>query len=253
VTRGTTASSSAPHAAHDRLLIASSADPDLTASERRAADDLIASCADCRALAADLRTFSTVAASDLPRPVRPRDFRITPDQARQARGSVFTRFLERLAAPGLGILQPVGGLAAALGLALIVLNGPLLGGMASSGAAPMQDNATYGAAAESAAGGAPAPSAAGSPGARPAGEPLQGAGSSPLATMIAPPTRDTAAGMPTFAPASPTQREGMTALDVDDGSRTAPVSVPMLAGVGLLVGGLLIIAARVLARRRLTV
>ena len=208
----------------------------------------MASCGDCRSLFADLRAVSAVAASDLPRPVRPRDFRITPEQARHSRGSIFTRFLERLAAPGLGILQPVGGLAAALGLALIVLNGPLLGGMSAGAALPANDSAVS-ATAGGLPGAAPMASASGIIGR--ASEGYSGTGSSPAATIIATPPPDMAGAGPTFTAAPSDQRETLRALDADAGSRT-PVPVPMLAGVVLLGGGLLMVALRVLARRRLT-
>ena len=68
------------HAEHDPLVVAALLDPDLAPGEREARDALIASCPDCAALHADLLALAT-ATTDLPTPARPRDFRLTAEDA----------------------------------------------------------------------------------------------------------------------------------------------------------------------------
>ena len=69
-----------PHDAHDPLLIAGLLDRDLTADERTRAEALVAGCADCRVLHADLVALSN-AARELPAPARVRDFQLTATDA----------------------------------------------------------------------------------------------------------------------------------------------------------------------------
>lgn len=119
----------ADHDDHDRLLVVHLAADDLSHDERPAAESLRASCADCAALVDDVRRIS-LATARLPLPRRPRDFRLTPTQARQARGSILRRLMERLSAPGLGVLQPLGAAAVAIGFVLVVVGMglPAMGG-----------------------------------------------------------------------------------------------------------------------------
>ncbi|HEV8403020.1 MAG TPA: hypothetical protein VGQ31_08295 [Candidatus Limnocylindrales bacterium] len=70
----------ARHAEHDPFVIAALSDRDLAAPERQAAESLVASCPDCAALHADLLALSA-ATADMPAPPRPRDFRLTPQDA----------------------------------------------------------------------------------------------------------------------------------------------------------------------------
>ena len=119
----------ADHDDHDRLLVVRLASDDLSREERPAAESLRATCAQCAALVDDVRRIS-LATARLPLPRRPRDFRLTATQARQARGSILRRLMERLSAPGLGVLQPLGAAAVAIGFVLVVVGMglPAMGG-----------------------------------------------------------------------------------------------------------------------------
>lgn len=125
----------ADHSNHDRLLMARHAARDLDAAQARTAEALVARCTDCAALVADLLAISrTVATMTTPR--RPRDFRISHEQAAAIRGSFFERLLRRFAMPGTAVLQPLAGAAVAIGLVLIVVGGSLPGTTPASMAYP---------------------------------------------------------------------------------------------------------------------
>ncbi|HEX5466785.1 MAG TPA: hypothetical protein VFW92_08955 [Candidatus Limnocylindrales bacterium] len=121
----------APHAEHDALLVARLADGDLTPLERSAAEAQVAACPECARLRDDLRAIGRSLARDLPTPRRPRDFRIGTQVAAPRQD-----FWQRLRGPWSGLLSPLAGSAAALGLALLLANGGLGGLAASSAAAP---------------------------------------------------------------------------------------------------------------------
>jgi hypothetical protein len=164
------------HARHDHLLVTRYAAADAYAGEVEQARALVESCAECAALAADIRLLSTATAR-LPAPRRRRDFRLTPEQAEALRGSFLERLLRRLAAPGLAPLRPVAGVALSLGIVLAVVGAGLPMGMGAAPAmlpeqefAPMIDEGPDPAApAVPDAAGTPAPAAFG------AGEPREGA------------------------------------------------------------------------------
>ena len=108
------------HARHDELLVARYAARDAYEAEVAEAKRLVEACADCAALAADIQLISRATAS-LPTPRRRRDFRLSPKQAEQLRGSFFDRLLRRLAAPGMtAALRPIAGVALSLGIVLAV-------------------------------------------------------------------------------------------------------------------------------------
>jgi hypothetical protein len=150
------------HAEHDALLIAQYAADDLDVREREAAERLVASCADCAQLATDLLLIARGTA-ELPAPVRPRDFTLTPEQAGRLRRR---GFLGRF---GLGWVRTDVGRTLAAGLTTLGLAGLLIGvvpgqfAMSGSAAAPLQtigksvDEAAAPAASGAAAGGAGAP------------------------------------------------------------------------------------------------
>lgn len=123
----------ADHQSHDRLLIARLASGDLPGAAQPAAEALRRTCPECASLARDLAHISRATAA-LPAPRRPRDFRLSPEQAHQARGSIVRRLMERLSAPRLGVLQPLGAAAMAIGFVLVVV-GMGLPGMVGSPAA----------------------------------------------------------------------------------------------------------------------
>src|SRR3712207_6410950 len=116
------------HASHDPTLMAALAADDLTPDERAAAQTVANACTECATLAADLAAISRAVRTDLHVPaVRRRDFRLTDEDARRLRGgSPLRRGLSRLGAPGFAILQPLGGVAAAMGVVLMVLTSGVL-------------------------------------------------------------------------------------------------------------------------------
>ncbi len=127
----------ADHDSHDRLLMVRLASDDITRAERPAAEALRSACDECAALIDDVRRIARVTAI-LPAPRRPRDFRLSAEEARQARGSVLRRFMERLSAPGMGVLQPLGAAAVAIGFVMVVVG---MGLPAMGGASPASNHA----------------------------------------------------------------------------------------------------------------
>ncbi|MEO7117682.1 MAG: hypothetical protein ABIZ34_01785 [Candidatus Limnocylindrales bacterium] len=117
---------SADHQFHDQLLIVRFASDDVHASEVASAKALIDRCRECATLSDDLRSIARATAA-MPAPRRQRDFRITADEAQDLRGTAFDRWLRRLAAPRLAILQPLAGSAIAIGLVLVVIGAGLPG------------------------------------------------------------------------------------------------------------------------------
>lgn len=110
------------HAGHDRWLVVRwTTDPaDLTPAETAQARALLAACADCAALAADLGAISHATATSVT-PARPRDFRLTPGQATASRGGVLDRLRRWFASPGSSAARPLAGAAVAIGLLLVVV------------------------------------------------------------------------------------------------------------------------------------
>ncbi len=123
------------HRRHDRLLVARFAADDSYPGEIESAKALVASCTECAALVGDIRLLSTAVAA-IPTPRRPRDFRLTAEQADRLRGSWLERLMRRLAAPSSAMLRPVAGVAMSIGLVLAVV-GAMPAGL--SAGAPLQD------------------------------------------------------------------------------------------------------------------
>ena len=267
----------ADHQSHDRLLVVRLASDDLSREERQAAEALRAACADCAALVRDISLISRATAR-LPVPRRTRDFRLSSVQAQRARGSVMRRLMERLSAPSLGILQPLGAAAVAIGFVLVVVG---MGLPSMSGASPAEEAQEYSASQPSLApavdpdvaapaegapaaaatdtSGAPAEGAAASPGDRPA---VEGTESQPAGAVPDASAAPRAAGAPTVVtggavdPASSPAAAEVSAGDAAE--RLTPIErdsgTPAGAGIvtlGLLLGvtGLLVIILRVLAQR----
>ncbi|HEY7024973.1 MAG TPA: hypothetical protein VH371_08440 [Candidatus Limnocylindrales bacterium] len=135
----------AEHDRHDRVLIARYATGDAYPSEVDEARELVDRCDSCAALAGDIRLISARTA-DLPAARRPRDFRITPQQADKLRGSWFDRLMRGFSAPGWSVVRPVAAASLAIGIVLIVVGAlPIaLTGSASSETVPgSQDHAAY--------------------------------------------------------------------------------------------------------------
>jgi hypothetical protein len=120
------------HAGHDALLIARLAGNDVSGADEARARDLVASCAECAALLADLAAISAALPGVLRVPRRRRDFRLTPNDAARLRGSRLTRWLDRANRQRILLLQPLAGATVALGLAMALLSAPGILPMASS-------------------------------------------------------------------------------------------------------------------------
>jgi anti-sigma factor RsiW len=128
----------AAHASHDSVLVASLADHSLPADERAAAERLVAGCGLCAALYADLVSLRTATRS-MPTPSRPRDFRLTPDDAIRLRPSGWRRWVAAFGSPRDAFSRPLALGLTTLGIAgLLVASAPSLmptGGAASAPAA----------------------------------------------------------------------------------------------------------------------
>jgi hypothetical protein len=143
-------SSSADHALHDQNLIAGHAAGDLSDSERIRADALLLSCTGCADLRADLVAIATATTALSGVAHRPRDFRLTPEQAVRLRRGSWLRTLLRPFGTARSSVRPMAAAFTSLGIAgLLVANilPSLLGGAASApaprdlGAAPAATSA----------------------------------------------------------------------------------------------------------------
>jgi pyruvate/2-oxoglutarate dehydrogenase complex dihydrolipoamide acyltransferase (E2) component len=252
------------HARHDRLLVVRflENDDELRPAELEQARRLMAACPDCAALAADLKliTDSTIS---MALPSRPRDFRITAEQAASLQPGGLRRFLRRPAmAFRLELLRPLAGAAVAIGLLLVVAGSlpmtptaaPAAQNVAvsptqpSDKAAPTDESPTrvqpspFGAAATA----APADSGAGQNQASPASQELFPEPSQNIA-MVQGTGRDG-----TEVDATPgTLNSGGDAARYGDADRATDALSPLvvlgalLAAVGLMVVGLTYLARRV--------
>ena len=134
----------ADHALHDRLLVVRFASHEqLDAAETAAVHALLDGCPDCASLMVDIGVIARATAySSAPR--RPRDFRLTPEQAEELRGSWWQRLLGRLDGANTQVLRPLAGAVLAIGLVLTVV-GTSLPGLSSSpatdsGATPVESS-----------------------------------------------------------------------------------------------------------------
>jgi anti-sigma factor RsiW len=107
---------SASHPSHDEMLIVRFYGGDVDDSERAHAIELMADCADCADLFADLEAISEASAA-MPVPARPRDFTLTEEDAARLR----SKRRAWKAIFGLGLRRSLGGSLAALGLAGLML------------------------------------------------------------------------------------------------------------------------------------
>jgi hypothetical protein len=128
------------HARHDPLVVAALAAGDLAGTDRDDATTLIQTCADCATLHDDLIAIARATAS-VPPPIvaRPRDFRLTPEQAARLRPSGWRRAVGAFASPRLAFTRPLAIGLTTIGLAGLLLTNIPLGfglGSASSAAAP---------------------------------------------------------------------------------------------------------------------
>lgn len=256
------------HARHDPLVVAALAAGDLAGTDRDHATALIQTCAECATLHDDLIAITRATAS-APPPIatRPRDFRLSPEQAARLRPAGWRRVVGAFASPRLAFSKPLGIGLTTIGLAgLLIGNIPLgfgLGGSAasapvfgSSGAAAgaSESNQSVRGSAGDVTGEVPAPAAssvalgpiaaqAGS--AAPSGVPAQITDSSGASTGPA------AAGSPKIAaPVPEAQPSDQRLLANNQATIPAPITDPrtLIFAVAIVVGlGLLVL--RRLARR----
>jgi len=229
------------HQTHDPELVAAYAAGDATGAALDEATELVAGCADCAELHRDLRAIAA-ALPELPAPARPRDFRLTAEQAASLRPHGWRALLETLAGPRFRLAAPLGTGLAALGIAaLLVAPGGLPAtGSGSAASVPESSAVLPGPAAlASAAGAATANTAAGAvpaAGAAPAGAaPAASAGPGiHLQPLPAPSAEASIAplfdvnGRPQPAPTAPAS---VKAAGVDTAASAAPgVRVPAATG-----------------------
>jgi hypothetical protein len=244
------------HSRHDQVLMARLAGDDLDPSERSTAEALRSACAECRQLHDDLRILIQ-ATTALPVPRRHRDFRLSEEQAARLRGSWLDRVMERLAAPSLGVLQPLAGAAMALGLTLLVLNAlPFSQGSAGSAASPLAAPAP-----RAEMGGASAAAATPEVATRSDGN-MDTAASPDLGAVTSPTPYRAVAGAPRVSPTPASLAGGdfetpaderTEAMEQERDRLALQTSGPdwLLIGVLLIIGGLAIFLARVLAVRQM--
>jgi len=108
------------HQTHDPELVAAYAAGDATGAALDEATALVAGCADCAELHRDLRAIAA-ALPELPAPARPRDFRLTAEQAASLRPHGWRALLETLAGPRFRLAAPLGTGLAALGIAALLV------------------------------------------------------------------------------------------------------------------------------------
>ena len=111
---------SAEHRRHDRLLVARFAVGDAAFGQDHEAADLVRRCNECAALAADVRAISGSVAK-LPATPRPRDFRLTTEQAANLRGSRLDRWLRTITGSGWATVRPLAAVALSVGMVMSVV------------------------------------------------------------------------------------------------------------------------------------
>jgi anti-sigma factor RsiW len=115
---------SAAHASHDAVLVASLVDDALAPPDRAAAEALVATCGVCATLRDDLVTLRA-ATRALPTPARPRDFALAPDDARRLRPGGWRRFVAAFGTSRDMLSRPLAFGLTSLGLAgLLVATAP---------------------------------------------------------------------------------------------------------------------------------
>ena len=266
------------HANHDLELIAAFAAGDTTGADLVQAQRNVDGCVACAALHADLVAIASALPS-LPAPIRPRDFRLTTDDARRLRPSGLRGVLAAFASPRFSFATPLGTGLAALGLAgVLVASGGLPIGGATGDPAALRDTGTRtadtlvqpegSAEAQAPAAGIDATSVprenAVAGAAQSSLKPVQvpgadgragGLSEGPAATAgpAGAPGEDAtggAGGVANAAPASPDAPAvpGDAAVAAEASGRTPAESLLIVAGAALLVGCALIVL-RVMARR----
>jgi hypothetical protein len=250
-----------PHAAHDVELVAAHAGGDAAGEERDRATALLEACDDCARLYADLVAISK-AVAELPAPSRPRDFRITEEQAASLRPTGWRSVLSVLGGPRFSFVAPLGTAMATLGIVGLLIAGPGLPFLGTSSSAnlaqaPAMDQAMPEAAAGAAApspaaeAGSPATGAELAPSPVPAASPDLAAGggyaTEPPGDRVAAPGTGSETDTANAAPGSSAERDAVKTTSVEP---QGPGDVLLATGaVALLIGGVLLIGVRLIARR----
>jgi hypothetical protein len=114
------------HSTHDTTLVASLADHSLPATERAAGMDLVASCADCAALHADVVAL-VAATRAMPTPPRPIDYTLTRGHAARLRPNPWRRLVAVVGSAHDGVSRPLAMGFTALGLVgILVASAPTM-------------------------------------------------------------------------------------------------------------------------------
>ena len=129
-----THSLSAEHRRHDRLLVARFAVGDAGFGQDHEAAGLVRRCSECAALAADIKAISGSVAK-LPATPRPRDFRLTTEQAANLRGSRLDRWLRTITGSGWATVRPLAAVALSVGLVMSVVG--VLPGLGAAAPVPL--------------------------------------------------------------------------------------------------------------------
>ncbi len=268
------------HATHDPELVAAYAAGDATGPDLASATELVASCTECADLHRDLRAIAS-ALPELPPAVRPRDFRITPEQAASLQPSGWRGVLAAFASPRFKLAAPLGTGLAAAGLAGLLLASPgavahpastgsTVDGAGSAAQVPVEavpDDTSTGASAAASGPLALAPAASAAASGPAAIAPAASAAASHVPGALAPEAGSpspqtgtdirgsTAEGGP---PASPGDAGRIEIKSSDDAFAAAPDAAPITAppdntplvliAAGLIVVGVLLVVLRLGAR-----
>lgn len=132
------------HASHDTMLVASLADHSLAVGERAAAGALVATCATCADLFADLEALR-VATREMLVPARPRDFTLTADDAVRMRPGGWRRLVAAFGTSRDMLSRPLAAGLTTLGLVgLVFATIPSILPSSAASTAPAADQAVGG-------------------------------------------------------------------------------------------------------------
>jgi hypothetical protein len=250
----------AAHAGHDVLILAAAADHDPDPATLAVVDRMTASCPECAALAADLRSLASGLADLPPEVPAPRDFRITDVQAARLRqGGLLRRLLRPFGADGLPALRPLAGALTVVGLAGILLTslpaGLQLGAGPAAAPAQNEDRSVSGAGAYGAAAPSTVPQAVTASSGANAGPGTKTDSPAPSVETVTPPQSsgtDTALGG--SHPSAGTGSEAGNGAPVvvahgPEASAFPMIPPAMLLSIAVLAIGLALVLLRVVARR----
>jgi hypothetical protein len=211
------------HDRHDQLLIASLLDRSTGGEDRDRGESLVATCADCAALHADLILLRE-AARALPTPPRPRDYALSTEDAARLRRTGWRRLIGAFGSTRDAFSRPLAIGLTTLGLAGLLaasIPGVLSGGAGSAAGVPTVGQAASGAGAN--------PESLGEPKAAPAPSAAPSAAAPLGAALIAPSAQATTAPAPAAAVASPEAQPSGDAFDTFVGAPAATAGPAAIA------------------------